>query len=212
MGIITAVEPQKKKKTRVNLYIDGRFFCGLEHITLLAAGLKEGDEADEGVLSALIADSETAVAFEKTVKLVSARLRTEREIARYLKEKGYPPLVSERVIEKLYAYRYLDDGLYAKSFAAAYRKKYGDRYLSRALKQKGLDDAVIAEALEEIGEGREEDAVRAAEKYARTHAALDRGKLYAYLTRRGFLPEEIKNAVRKVSEDADGDGEEYFFD
>ena len=42
MPTVTKLEIQKNNKTRVNVYVDDEFYCGMEAITALAVGLKEG--------------------------------------------------------------------------------------------------------------------------------------------------------------------------
>ena len=44
MGKITDIKPQARNKSRVSVYIDGRFCCGLEKITAALHRLKIGDE------------------------------------------------------------------------------------------------------------------------------------------------------------------------
>ena len=84
MATITDIKPQAKNKGRVNLYIDDRFYCGLEKLTALSCRLTVGDEIDPDRLSAAVAESECASAFEKAAKYLGLRPRTEREMRTYL--------------------------------------------------------------------------------------------------------------------------------
>jgi len=42
MAEITAITPQKKDKTRCNIEVDGRFYCGMKLETVMQNRLKAG--------------------------------------------------------------------------------------------------------------------------------------------------------------------------
>ena len=50
---ITKIEVQKKNKSRVNLYLDGEFNCGLSLETIVKNGIKEGREITDEQLEFL---------------------------------------------------------------------------------------------------------------------------------------------------------------
>ena len=45
MPVITSITKQKKGE-RVNIFLDGEFYCGLDGLTMLKFGLKEGMEIE----------------------------------------------------------------------------------------------------------------------------------------------------------------------
>ena len=53
MPEITAITPQVKDKDRCNIYVDGRFYCGLKLETALAHRLKAGQQVDLAELDAI---------------------------------------------------------------------------------------------------------------------------------------------------------------
>ena len=65
---------QKNNKTRVNVYVDDEFYCGMEAITALAVGLKEGKEVTVDQLNEGIFQSEVRIAFAKSVTLNEGHL------------------------------------------------------------------------------------------------------------------------------------------
>lgn len=96
MGKITDIQKQKRNKTRVSVYIDGEFVCGLDEITAASARIKIGDEISADELKAVVCRSEINSAFERAVNYVSYAPRARREVERYLSEKvttkiRYPP-------------------------------------------------------------------------------------------------------------------------
>lgn len=209
MGTLTAVEPQKKKKTRVNLYVDGRFYCGLELVTFARSRLKPGDEVDEDELLKLITESETGTAFEKAVALVSRRRRTKSEIRQHLKEKGYPAPVIASVLEKLIEYRYVDDAEFCRSYIRDYGQRLGVRSIKQALKKHGVPDSVIEDVLDESEVDEASAAKKTAEKFVRTHKNTDKIKLTRHLFSKGFSYDIIKEAVNEALQ---SDNDEEFFE
>ena len=63
MSVITKIETQKNK-SRVNIFIDDSFFCGLNKETAVIFGLKVGKEIDEESLRQAVFESEVKSAFE----------------------------------------------------------------------------------------------------------------------------------------------------
>ena len=48
MAEITSIEPQIKDKTRCNVYVDGRFYCGIKLEVAIKYHLKAGMQIDKG--------------------------------------------------------------------------------------------------------------------------------------------------------------------
>ena len=89
MGRITDIVRQKRNKTRVSIFIDEEFVCGLDEVTALSARLKIGDDIDENELKKVFFESELNSAFERAVGYLSVSPRAKKEIERYLTDKGY---------------------------------------------------------------------------------------------------------------------------
>lgn len=195
MATITEITAQRKKNGRVNLFLDGRYYCSLEYITVLANGLKAGDDIDEEQLIAIQKKSESSYMFERCVKYISRRIRTEKEMAAYLKDKGCLPEIILDVTEKLKDYGYIDDEKFATLYMREYKKKFGDKRIKSELKRLGVDEEIISNTIEDGGGDRVDDAKRIAEKYLRSHKKTDKNKLYNYLYGKGFSYSEIREAA-----------------
>ena len=85
MAEITAITPQKKDKTRCNIEIDGRFYCGMKLETVMKNRLKAGICISSDELSRLQLESEKQTALDKALTHISASMKTEKEIRDYLK-------------------------------------------------------------------------------------------------------------------------------
>ena len=188
MPEITAITPQQKDKTRCNIYVDGRFYCGMKLQTVMASGLKAGMQIDLVELSKMQLESEKQTALEKALNHISLSMKTEREVRDYLKKKGYLQDVSDYVVERMRYYGYLDDGQYAASYAAHAGAKKGGRLIALELRRKGIAAEAIEEAVSSLGD-ETKSAKAVLEKYLRGKDVTDKKtvqRAYAHLLSKGF--------------------------
>jgi regulatory protein len=201
-GTITALRFQKRNKDRVNVYLDGRFAFGLAAVE--AAHLKVGQELSDADIARLRNQDEIERAYERALNFLSYRPRSEAEVRRNLRGKNLEGAVVESVIERLKRAGLLDDREFARYWVENRLrfKPRGARALRQELWEKGVPDAVIAEAIEGFDE--EDAARRVAEAGARRMAHLEprdfRRKLNAYMARRGFSYAVIKPLVEEMLE------------
>lgn len=208
MGVITDITKQKRNKTRVNIFIDGEFVCGLDEVAVAASRIKVGDSMTEQEFTALVENSELNSAFERAVGYLSLGARARREIERYLLDKGYTRDITDKTLEKLDSYRYIDDYAYAQSFVKSKSKKYGSFRLAAELRKKGIADDVISELTENSDDG----ALAVAQKYLASHKSADKQKLKRFLAGRGFSWDSISCALSELNEQGafDASDDEYY--
>ena len=175
MAEITGITPQIRDKERCNIEVDGRFFCGMKLETVVKHRLKVGVAVSEEELSRLQLESEKLTALDKALTYITASMKTERDIRTYLRKKGYLEDVSDYVVEKMRSYGYLDDDAYARAYIDHAGKKKGSRLIQMELRQKGVPDEAIEEALQGFS-GEEESALEVLRKYLRGKS-LDRATL-----------------------------------
>jgi regulatory protein len=204
MPTITAIEVQKKNPNRVNIYLDDQFAFGLSRIN--AAWLKIGQQlSDEKIASLQEADSREA-ALQKALRFLGHRPRSVEEIRKNLEKHEIPAGIIEETIARLEREKLIGDANFAKEWVenrSTFRPR-GKRALAFELRQKGLSDTVIKEALnEEVDE--EALALKAARAHARKLKGLDwnkfREKLGGHLGRRGFGFNVIIPVTRRVWEE-----------
>lgn len=137
--------------------------------------------------------------------MLSRRDHSETEVRRRLSAKGFPDEVIDGVVARLGEVGYLDDRRFARAFAeSAIRngRGYGFR-LRHDLSRRGVDEAVVAEALDELSTEYDELAVLSA-LMARKFADFDpltaderrRRRVMAYFQRRGFSLAAIVQVMR----------------
>lgn len=199
-GIITALAIQKNDKERVNVYLDGDFAFG---VTLnVALSLKKGQYLDDDTIAHLKFNDDLDKAYQRTLRYLSYRPRTQQEVKNYLQDKGVSEEVIELVTEQLISQGYLDDYEFGRIWVEnrTRHNPKGRRALQYELRQKGLAETEIDQVLSNLDE--EALAWQAVRNRLRQWQGLDewtfRKKLTGYLVRRGFDYEIIEMTFTKA--------------
>jgi len=209
-GQITALKVQKHNQQRVNVYIDGEFAFGLAAIEALR--LKVGQYLSAADIARLKEQDQGEIAYERALNLLSYRPRSVAEVRRNLTGKFDAETV-ENVISRLRRADLLDDGAFVRYWIENRDtfKPRGSQALRYELRQKGIADALIDDALTDYDE--EAAARRAAlaqvHKLARRHdVETVRAKLLAFLNRRGFSFHVAREITADVLSEIGGPGVE----
>ena len=198
---ITAIHVQKHDPNRLNIELDGEFAFGLSR--LVAAWLKVGDLLDEDRINTLIKSDSSEVAYQKAIRLLDYRPRTEKEIRQRLAQKEFSTLEIDQVVLRLKRANLVQDQQFAKMWIEN-RNDYhprSQRLMRYELRIKGVAEQTIESALADSADDLEL-ATRAAAQYARKlnfqDRVLFRKKLSAYLARRGFSYGTISPVIRDL--------------
>lgn len=198
MKTITKISLQNNDKNRVNLYLDGKFFCGLELETAVKNSLKVGTIIAEEKLEKIQQDSEKQTAYLKALKLISTRYKTQREVEKYLYDKGYLASIVYYVLSKLNEYHYIDDERYIQSYIASHKSSSGKLKLRQQLILKGVSENLIDSALSNDDFNQNDEILHLAEKYMKNKEKTKETyiKLFKYLMNKGFEFDEVKSVLK----------------
>ena len=198
--LITAIEPQKRKKDRLNIYINGQFGFGLS--SKLAEGIAVGQSLTATEIEKLQTLEMIDRAKEATNNYLSYRPRSVQEVRRHLSKKEYSDKVIDEVIEDLSQADLLDDSTFVKYWIEQ-RETFRPRgrfALRQELYQKGINTEIIDAALAQVDEY--DSAFRAGKKKAIQLAGTEemefRKKLGQFLKRRGFEYEIIAEVTKAL--------------
>ena len=193
---VTNIEKQKKHKDRVNIYVDGEFYCGMTLFNCMKYRLKVGVEIDEEHLKYIKNVAEREVAIDKAMNYLSKQQKTEMELKKYLLSKGFEEEIIAGVLDKLKEYSYIDDKKYAMDYIKSYSKNSGRIKISYDLRLKGIDDEIIANSLDsfEFDDG---VVLELLTKYmkGKTREAKTKQKAYRFLASKGFENDKIIHAL-----------------
>jgi regulatory protein len=184
----------------VNVYVNGRFAFGLAAI--VAVQLKVGQALSDGDIARLGGRDEVEKAYERALNFLSYRPRSESEVRRNLRKKGLEEETIEAAVGRLLRAGLLDDAEFARYWVENRRQfnPRGGRALRHELRQRGVPEAIIDEAVMDLDE---EGAARtvaqsAAHRYQRLPSRDYRRRMGAYLARRGFSYAEIKPLIDEL--------------
>ncbi|MCC6801771.1 MAG: RecX family transcriptional regulator [Anaerolineae bacterium] len=212
MGVITAIEVQKRNKKRVSIFIDDVYTFSLSLDE--AARLHKGQTLTDAEIEALTNEAAVTVATDSAARFLALRPRSTREVRDNLARKGIPPAVIDAALERLTAYGYIDDRAFANLWVRDRTtfKPTSPRALRYELQQKGVSRDVIDAALADVDA--EDAAYRAAQAHMRRLRNVPRGefrtKMNAHLQRRGFRYEVARSTIRRLMQEIDAEDPEYF--
>ncbi|MCK5146971.1 RecX family transcriptional regulator [bacterium] len=203
--VITRIEAQKKRRDRVNIYLDGEFAFGLSHEVLVRFDIARGDQITPGRLAEIQAAEAVQSTKAKALALIGYRLRSIEEIRKRLTEKDFPGAAIDQAVEDLIRVGLLNDRQYAEAFIRTrmIQRPSGERLLRQELRQKGVGEADIDAALDStLAELNIHDIV--SELAAKRSRQLPADKLKArkrlsdFLLRRGFSWDVVKPVVDEI--------------
>lgn len=199
-GCISAICTQKKRKDRVNIYIDGRYHFSLS--LWAAAGLKPGDCLSSEQVRDLKALDEKEKAWQRAADYLARRPRSAMEIRQYLERKGFSREAIEPVMERLTDYGYIDDAAFARIWidSRLRQRPRGAFGLNRELKQKGISEEIIEAALTDFDEyaAAKKAITPKLEKWAALPEIKRYRKIYEFLARRGFARQTCRDICEET--------------
>ncbi|MCL2851128.1 MAG: RecX family transcriptional regulator [Firmicutes bacterium] len=206
MPRITSLEVQKTNKDRINVYVEGEFFCGISLDTAVKYSITRDKECTDEDLAKLLKASGENDLYGRAINYILRSPRTEREITQYLFRKDASPETVKRIVNRLKTSSYINDEAYAQMFAEQKSGKLGAGNIRNKLYMRGVDTELIEQALGLVeGETQEELAKKIAEKYLRSKGRDDKSmqKLYRYLGSKGF----DFDLINRIIEDAKRESE-----
>jgi regulatory protein len=146
---------------------------------------------------------------EAALGLLSSREHSRRELLRKLRRKGHSQDHIETIVGRLEAAGLVSDERYARLFVTDRLAIHplGRRRIVMELRRRGIEAEAASRAVDEVYREGEVDEGVVAERLARRRAvrlegvdpAAARRRLAGYLARRGFAPEIVTEAIRRVS-------------
>jgi regulatory protein len=189
-----------------------------EHTGTDSRGVRDvpGDE-DRGVPGVPGATDHQARARQICLRLLTLAPRTRAQLASALHDRGVPDDATHAVLDRFADVGLIDDAAFARAWVESrhYSRGLAGRALRAELKQRGVDDDQIQDALEDLGPDAE---VATARRLVERKLASTRGlpsearirRLAGTLARKGYSPGLAFRVVREALEaEGAGVGESY---
>ncbi len=205
---ITEISVQQKRKNRCSIFLDDEYAFGLDQEVVLQFGLKKGDQLTEQQINDLLFNEERKRAKDRALRLLSYRDRSEKEIRTKLQQIGYDGAIIEWVIDELKRLKFLDDERFAQSFAQTQMitRPVGEYYLRRELKNKGLEEPLIEQTIEQVFQEKDQSvvALELAAQRKKRYGNLDeikaKKRVSDFLLRRGFDWDVVAEVMERWEE------------
>ena len=188
--IITAVESTRKRRGRVDVYVDGVVAFDVARATAAARGLRPGVGIDGVEIETIVASDRRRAALETAAAMLARRPHSEREVRRRLALRQFEAGLIDETVARLRDLRLLDDAEFARAWTESRDRSSprGRRLIVQELRTAGVAAPTAVEAASAVSE--DEAAYRVAEKKSRALASCEyrafRDKLGSHLQRRGF--------------------------
>lgn len=199
-GQITRLEIQKKRKDRVNVYLNQQYAFSAHVDLVLEYRLDKGTQVTSEKLRELVEADDKYMAYQYGLRYALMRTISISGCRKKLYQQGFEEASIQTAIERLIENDYLSDERYARYYCEMKAGLIGRNRLMLELMKQGIDrnlaNQVIGETLVE------DDQLEEAERLARKKLEqlgmiLDHknyAKVYGLLSRKGFT----QDITRKV--------------
>lgn len=212
--VITALRQQIRDPERVNIFIDGKYEFSLTLSQIVAEKIKVGHNLSEGDLAELRQKSTNEKLRLRAINWVLIRPRSQKELLDYLRglqyksktnkksqlsNGGISDITIQAIANECIHRKLVDDTQFARWWVdRSSRQQKSNRYLQTELLQKGIDRAIITDALS----SRSENVQLAAyvKKLKTKSKYQDAQKLTRFLVSKGYDYSLVKEAL-KLGED-----------
>lgn len=210
---ITALKIQVRDKSRVNVFVDGKYRFSLDITQVADLGIKNGAEYTEEELVHLENESQFGKLYTRALEYAFVRPRSRREMNDYLYrktrdtrtktgdiKKGVSKELTVRVFDRLAEKGYLDEEKFARFWVENrnIRKGSSMRKIRSELQAKGVEAGIIDTVLSETDRDDSSEIMKIIAKKSQRYA--DEQKLIAYLARQGFSYDAIRSALDERNE------------
>ncbi|UQZ37290.1 RecX family transcriptional regulator [Paenibacillus sp. PK3_47] len=211
--VITKVERLKKSDHRYIIHF-GSYNMTVHEDVMIKYRMISGNSFMKEELTEIVVADERQRAYVEGLRYLERKPRTAHEITRRLREKEIGETIIAEVVQRLQQERFIDDPLYAQQWAEQriMNQRKGKMWIRQELREKGIDKALITEALENITPEQElESALQTGRKkwnLIRGDVNDKRRKTGAFLMRRGYTGEMVRQVLNILREEEDFDGED----
>ncbi len=207
---VTDVTVQKNNKHRVSVFVDNEYAFSLDETDAVLFKIKPGRELSQAELDRCIMESGYTKARDKAFDMLSRKPMSRKELEDKLRQSGYDEAIVFEVGEELTTLGYINDADYAALFLEhCMSKMWGKKKIRYEMKQKGLSDEIIAEALgvldDEATEDEMTEVILSRYKGEDMTDMKTKARITRYFASRGFDFAQVDKAIRKAIEVTDNE-------
>lgn len=190
---------EKGFRKQIRIYIDEEYCFSLYQNEVLRYQLEIGMEIEQVTYHEILEEAVYKRGRQKAMKLLERMDYTETELRRKLKQSSFTDDITDRVIDYINSYHYLNEERYVKNYLTYKKSTKSIRQIKMELKQKGVDSELIERHFEESKISDTEAIIKAIRK--KTKADIEdltyeeKQKIASFLFRKGFREEDIRKQL-----------------
>ena len=141
---------EKKKNGVYQVFFDNDYNVDINEELILKYQLPFKKEITEVELEKILSENEKYIAYELSLKYISTKLRTKKEIEIYLQKKNISDIKIKEVIELLEKNKALDDNIYANAYIndKILLSNDGPNKIVKDLKELGINEELVKKSIE----------------------------------------------------------------
>ena len=196
------IKYEKKGNNKYKIHLENNDSINIYEDVIIKNNLLYKKELDRKLLEKIDAENSNYDAYNKCVKYISVRIRSEHEIEEYLKKKELSSTLIEETIDKLKNNKLLNDDIFARAFVNDKIKftTMGPYRIEQELKKHHIDSNIIYKYLNEIDDltidEKIDKQINKLIKLSRKKQNL-RNKIYMNLLSLGYSNEMILRNLNK---------------
>lgn len=190
-------------KSRLEIEIDDTFTFVLYKGEARACGIKENQELSEDIYQKIMEEVLPKRAKLRAMNLLKSRTYTAFQLKEKLKKGGYPGDIIEEALDYVTGFGYVNDERYAADYIEYNKEIKSRNRIYMDLLKRGVPKDIIERTwIDIVGEDRKElekeqiiSWMRKKHFAAQTADFKEKQKMAAFLYRKGFETENIRNAL-----------------
>jgi regulatory protein len=205
---ITEISESNRRPGRFDVLVDGRRAAMLSVDGIVRLALHVGDEWTAPLAQRAADEAEALRVFDRGLAMLAVRAYAVRELRMGLLRKKEPEPLVDAAVARLVTLGALNDEVFARQFVRTRVSREGIRRIQSELGRRGVSRELAAAAIAEVREEERVDPDEALDRIAarklKTMSKLDgptkRRRLYGFLARRGYEPDEIRRVIKEIEE------------
>ncbi|MBU1083048.1 RecX family transcriptional regulator [Patescibacteria group bacterium] len=208
MPKITKITVQVKQPSRMNIFVDDKFFTGLDQLYCIQYGLRMGQEVSAQFCEKILKIDQAETVYKKALKLLAIRPQSTFEIRQKLRQREFAANHIEQTVSRLEKNNLLNDDEFAISWIKhrLENRLRSTQHLISELRQKGIAKLTIQSAIEQTNMADQELLIATKllqAKLRQTKLPINKVKVRGYLSRRGFSYGTILAAEKILASNAE---------
>jgi regulatory protein len=205
---ITEISESNRRPGRFDVLVDGRRAAMLSVDGIVRLALHVSDEWTAPLAQRAADEAEALRVFDRGLAMLAVRAYAVRELRMGLLRKKEPEPLVDAAVARLVTLGALNDEVFARQFVRTRVSREGIRRIQSELGRRGVSRELAAAAIAEVREEERVDPDEALDRIAarklKTMSKLDgptkRRRLYGFLARRGYEPDEIRRVIKEIEE------------